>query len=384
MKQTYLTILLSVLLSVAASCGVLVGNRYLNANEDKTDASPETTVEPARPLVQIQPGSYPDFTYAAETAVDAVVYVKVTVKTGAYGYYGSDDPLFDFFFGPQRGYREFEAQGSGSGVLISPDGYIVTNNHVIENASKIEVTLNDNRAFSATLVGTDPATDIALLKIDASGLPSIPVGDSDALRLGEWVIAIGSPFDLRSTITAGIVSAKGRTMPNYDGKFRVESFIQTDAAVNPGNSGGALVNTSGELVGINTSIVSNTGSYAGYSFAVPAKIVTRIVSDLITDGKVHRPSLGVSMVQMNENIRQELKLSSETGVLIYETVSGSAAAEAGLQRGDLILTFDGTPVNDPSALRVLVNERRPGDAVTIEYERSGKVETVQVTLKEIN
>lgn len=383
MKQSHLTILLSVVLSVAASCGVLVGDRMLNDKQDKAENAAEAPADPIRPNVQIQPGSYPDFTYAAETAVDAVVYVKVTVKTGAYGYYGSDDPLFDFFFGPQRGYREYEAQGSGSGVLISPDGYIVTNNHVIENASKIEVTLNDNRTYTATLVGTDPATDIALVKIDADGLPSIPVGDSDALRLGEWVIAIGSPFDLRSTITAGIVSAKGRTMPNYDGKFRVESFIQTDAAVNPGNSGGALVNTSGELVGINTSIVSNTGSYAGYSFAVPAKIVSRIVSDLITDGRVHRPSLGVNMVQMNENIRQELKLSSETGVLIYETVSGSAAQEAGLQRGDLILKFDGTSVSDPSALRVLVNDRRPGDVVAIEFERSGKVETVEVTLKEL-
>lgn len=382
MKQSHLTILLSVVLSVAASCGVLVGDRMINGKTEAAETA-ETSADPVRPNVQIQPGSYPDFTYAAETAVDAVVYVKVTVKTGAYGYYGSDDPFFDFFFGPQRGYREFEAQGSGSGVLISPDGYIVTNNHVIENASKIEITLNDNRTFAATLVGTDPATDIALVKIDASGLPSIPVGDSDALRLGEWVIAIGSPFDLRSTITAGIVSAKGRTMPNYDGKFRVESFIQTDAAVNPGNSGGALVNTAGELVGINTSIVSNTGSYAGYSFAVPTKIVTRIVSDLITDGRVHRPSLGVNMVQMNENIRQELKLSSETGVLIYETVSGSAAQEAGLQRGDLILKFDGTSVSDPSALRVLVNDRRPGDVVTIEFERSGQVETVEVTLKEL-
>ena len=172
-------------------------------------------------------------------------------------------------------------------------------------------------------------------------------------------------------------------MPNYDGRFRVESFIQTDAAVNPGNSGGALVNTAGELVGINTSIVSNTGSYMGYSFAVPAKIVSRIVSDLITDGRVHRPSLGISMMQLNENIRQELKLSSESGVLIYETVSGSGAQEAGLQRGDLILKFDGTSVSDPSALRVLVNERRPGDVVAIEFERSGKVETVDVTLKEL-
>ena len=381
MKQSIATILLSVLVSAVVSCGVLVGDRYVN---QKAETAPEAAPAAAvRPNIQIQPGTYPDFVYAAETAVEAVVYVKVTVRTGAYGYYGSDDPLFDFFFGPRYGYQEYEAQGSGSGVIISPDGYIVTNNHVIEHASRIEVTLNDNRRYEATLVGTDPATDIALLKVDASGLPSVPVGDSDALRLGEWVIAIGSPFDLRSTITAGIVSAKGRTMPNYDGRFRVESFIQTDAAVNPGNSGGALVNTAGELVGINTSIVSNTGSYMGYSFAVPAKIVSRIVSDLITDGRVHRPSLGISMMQLNENIRQELKLSSESGVLIYETVSGSGAQEAGLQRGDLILKFDGTSVSDPSALRVLVNERRPGEVVAIEFERSGKVETVDVTLKEL-
>ena len=381
MKQSLATILLSVLVSAVVSCGVLVGDRYIN---QKAETAPEAAPAAAvRPNIQIQPGTYPDFVYAAETAVEAVVYVKVTVRTGAYGYYGSDDPLFDFFFGPQYGYKEYEAQGSGSGVIISPDGYIVTNNHVIEHASRIEVTLNDNRRYEATLVGTDPATDIALLKVDASGLPSVPVGDSDALRLGEWVIAIGSPFDLRSTITAGLVSAKGRTMPNYDGRFRVESFIQTDAAVNPGNSGGALVNTAGELVGINTSIVSNTGSYMGYSFAVPAKIVSRIVSDLITDGRVHRPSLGISMMQLNENIRQELKLSSESGVLIYETVSGSGAQEAGLQRGDLILKFDGTSVSDPSALRVLVNERRPGEVVAIEFERSGKVETVDVTLKEL-
>ena len=241
MKQSIATILLSVLVSAVVSCGVLVGDRYVN---QKAETAPEAAPAAAvRPNIQIQPGTYPDFVYAAETAVEAVVYVKVTVRTGAYGYYGSDDPLFDFFFGPRYGYKEYEAQGSGSGVIISPDGYIVTNNHVIEHASRIEVTLNDNRRYEATLVGTDPATDIALLKVDASGLPSVPVGDSDALRLGEWVIAIGSPFDLRSTITAGIVSAKGRTMPNYDGRFRVESFIQTDAAVNPGNSGGASFST---------------------------------------------------------------------------------------------------------------------------------------------
>ena len=200
--------------------------------------------------------NWPDFTYAAESAVDAVVYVKVTSTSSAQQ---APSSIFDFFFGyPQGAPQQRERVGSGSGVIIREDGYIVTNNHVIDGATKIEVTLNTNQTYPATLVGTDPATDVALLKIDASGLPIIPFGDSDKLRLGEWVIAIGSPYDLRSTITAGIVSAKGRSMPNYTGEFKIESFIQTDAAVNPGNSGGALVDRAGNLVGINTAIISQT------------------------------------------------------------------------------------------------------------------------------
>lgn len=378
MKRSISVIVLSVALSALTAYGVV---RAADANRTSPNTTTIVSDGSMYRTVNLNQTEYPDFTYAAESAVDAVVFVKVTIRNEQ-NY--DIDPFLRYFFGFGNGAPR-EQQGSGSGVIIRPDGYIVTNNHVVSGATKIEVTLNNNKTYEAKIIGTDPATDVALIKVEAEGLPTVPFGDSDKLRLGEWVLAIGSPlgYELRGTITAGIVSAKGRTMPNYDGRFRVESFIQTDAAVNPGNSGGALVNTAGELVGINTSIVSNTGSYMGYSFAVPAKIVSRIVSDLITDGRVHRPSLGISMMQLNENIRQELKLSSESGVLIYETVSGSGAQEAGLQRGDLILKFDGTSVSDPSALRVLVNERRPGEVVAIEFERSGKVETVDVTLKEL-
>ena len=380
MKKGFLIVVLSVLLSGLTAYIIVKNAVPAKGSVQQSTFTPDSQMVRT---VNLSLSDYPDFTYAAENAVEAVVYVKVTIKPQQRQQ--EIDPFFRFFFGDEGFSGGRERQGSGSGVIIRPDGYIVTNNHVVNGATTIQVTLNNNKTYDATVIGTDPATDVALIKIDATGLPAMQFADSDKLRLGEWVLAIGSPLgeELRSTITAGIVSAKGRTMPNYDGRFRVESFIQTDAAVNPGNSGGALVNTAGELVGINTSIVSNTGSYMGYSFAVPAKIVSRIVSDLITDGRVHRPSLGISMMQLNENIRQELKLSSESGVLIYETVSGSGAQEAGLQRGDLILKFDGTSVSDPSALRVLVNERRPGEVVAIEFERSGKVETVDVTLKEL-
>ncbi len=234
---------------------------------------------------------YPDFTYAAEECVKAVVFVKVVKKSSR-----QEAPLsiFDYFFGFGDALPR-EQVGTGSGVIVTDDGYIVTNNHVISGASEIEVTIEDNKVYKAQLVGTDPATDIALLKIDAENLPTISYGDSDNLRLGEWVLAIGSPYGLTSTITAGIVSAKGRSMPNYKQEFKIESFIQTDAAVNPGNSGGALVNIRGELVGINTAIYSETGSYSGYSFAVPVNIVKKIVADFKDYGSVQRAVLGISM-----------------------------------------------------------------------------------------
>ena len=273
-----------------------------------------------------------------------------------------------------------ERQGSGSGVIIRPDGYIVTNNHVVSGATKIEVTLNNNKTYEATVIGTDPATDVALIKIDATGLPVVQFADSDKLRLGEWVLAIGSPLgeELRSTITAGIVSAKGRSMPNYDGQFKIESFIQTDAAVNPGNSGGALVNKEGELVGINTAIVSTTGSYTGYSFAVPSNIVKKVVSDLIDFGSVKRAMLGISGATINEEYAKKLNLSSPEGVYVSEVVKGGAADKAGVKSEDVILSIDGTKTATMPELQAKVNSYHPGDKATVQLFRGGKTMDVQV------
>ena len=322
--------------------------------------------------------NYPDFTYAAESAVDAVVFVKVTIKTQQQYYM---DPFLKYFFGfGDQMPQEREQQGSGSGVIIRQDGYIVTNNHVVQGASKIEVTLNNNKTYEAKIIGTDPATDVALIKIEADGLPIVPIADSDKLRLGEWVLAIGSPLgeQLRGTITAGIVSAKGRSMPNTTGEFRIESFIQTDAAVNPGNSGGALVNKAGELVGINTAIVSQTGSYSGYSFAVPSNIVKKIVGDLIDFGSVKRARLGVTMSSVTEKIADELKLSSLDGVYINEVSKGGAADKAGVKAGDVLLSVDSTVIKSPSALQEKVNAFHPGDKALLRVVRDGKEKELEV------
>ncbi len=328
--------------------------------------------------VNLEQTDYPDFTYAAESAVDAVVYVKVTVRDVTRT---APSSIFDFFFGYEGTPHERERVGSGSGVIIRPDGYIVTNNHVIEGASKIEVTLNNNKTYEATLVGTDPATDVALIKIEAQGLPVIPFGDSDRLRLGEWVIAIGSPYDLRSTITAGIVSAKGRSMPNYDGEFKIESFIQTDAAVNPGNSGGALVDKSGNLVGINTAIISQTGSYTGYSFAIPSNIVKKIADDLIDFGSVKRAVLGVTMRPVDDKLAKELKLSAPTGVYIVEVLKGSAADDAGMKAGDVLVAIDSSKVTTASSVQEHVNRFHPGDETRMTVIRDGREKVLDVKFK---
>ena len=330
--------------------------------------------------VNLLQDNYPDFTYAAETAVDAVVYVKVSSTQAVPQGQGS---IFDFFFGfPQQGApQQRERTGSGSGVIIREDGYIVTNNHVIEGATKIEVTLNSNQTYPATLIGTDPATDVALLKIEANGLPYIPFGDSNKLRLGEWVIAIGSPYDLRSTITAGIVSAKGRSMPNYAGEFKIESFIQTDAAVNPGNSGGALVDKNGNLVGINTAIISQTGSYTGYSFAVPSNIVKKIAYDLMDFGSVKRAVLGVVMQPIDEKIAADLKLSSRNGVYINEVSKSGAADKAGIKAGDVIIAIDSTTITTPASLQEAVSKFSPGDNAVVTVIRDGKQQKFDVTFK---
>ena len=330
--------------------------------------------------VNLSHDNWPDFTYAAESAVDAVVYVKV-VSTQTMQQAPSS--ILDFFFGfPQQGApQQREKVGSGSGVIIRQDGYIVTNNHVIEGATKIEVTLNNNQTYQATLVGTDPATDIALLKIEAEGLPVIPFGDSDKLRLGEWVIAIGSPYDLRSTITAGIVSAKGRSMPNYTGEFKIESFIQTDAAVNPGNSGGALVDKAGNLVGINTAIISQTGSYTGYSFAVPVNIVKKIVFDLMDYGRVQRAVLGITMQEIDDKIAEELKLSSRKGVYIVEVSKSGAADAAGLKAGDVLIAIDSIAITNAASVQEIVSRFSPGDEVEIAVIREGKEKKFDVKFK---
>ena len=332
--------------------------------------------------VNLSHDNWPDFTYAAESAVDAVVYVKVvSAQTGRQQ---APNSIFDFFFGlPDGGSmpQQRERVGSGSGVIIRNDGYIVTNNHVIEGATKIEVTLNSNQTYPATLVGADPATDVALLKIDAQGLPVIPFGDSDKLRLGEWVIAIGSPYDLRSTITAGIVSAKGRSMPNYTGEFKIESFIQTDAAVNPGNSGGALVDKAGNLVGINTAIISQTGSYTGYSFAVPSNIVKKIVYDLIDFGSVKRAVLGITMQPVDEKIATDLKLSSRNGVYIVEVSENGAADKAGLKKGDVLIAIDSVKITNASSVQETVSRFSPGDKAVITVIRDGKEKEFEVTFK---
>ena len=330
--------------------------------------------------VNLTEDNWPDFTYAAESAVDAVVYVKVKAKEAAQEMPSS---IFDFFFGmPQQGApRQRERVGSGSGVIIREDGYIVTNNHVIDGATEIEVTLNNNEKYSAVLVGTDPATDVALLKVEAKGLPFIPFADSDKLRLGEWVIAIGSPYDLRSTITAGIVSAKGRSMPNYTGEFKIESFIQTDAAVNPGNSGGALVDKAGRLVGINTAIISQTGSYTGYSFAVPSNIVKKIVYDLIDFGSVKRAMLGITMQPIDDKIAEELKLSSRNGVYIVEVLKNSAADKAGLKKGDVLVAVDSVKITTPSSVQEVISRFSPGDKAELTVIRDGKEKTFEVVFK---
>ena len=379
MKKGILTVLLSVL------AGGLTAFAVVKAAEPQNHAGNLMTDESGQAVeyrtVNLADSDYPDFTYAAETAVEAVVYVEVTVQSQS----RSIDP-FEFFFGFGNGYgfgQPREQRGSGSGVIIRPDGYIVTNNHVVAGATSIQVTLNNNQQYEATVVGTDPATDVAIIKVDAQNLPALPMGDSDKLRLGEWVLAIGSPLgaQLRSTITAGIVSAKGRSMPDNSGEFKIESFIQTDAAVNPGNSGGALVNKKGELVGINTAIVSQTGSYTGYSFAVPVNIVKRVAQDLMDFGSVKRAVLGIRMVNVDKKFADEMKLSSVTGVYINEVLKGSAAEKAGLKENDVIVAIDGQKITDGSSVQAKVSGYHPGDKATITYIRDGKTQEAQVVFQ---
>ncbi|MCM1293910.1 MAG: Do family serine endopeptidase [Bacteroides sp.] len=348
-----------------------------------------------------------DFTRAAEATVNSVVsiksYVKPQLKQSMPGYGFNPfegDPFFDFFFGPSQPRRQqpkkeekeekqeepqMRQSGLGSGVIIKDDGLIITNNHVIDGADRLEVTLNDNRTFDATVIGTDPTTDLAVIKIEADDLHPITIGDSENLHVGEWVLAVGNPFGFTSTVTAGIVSAKARNISSttgYRSRQGVESYIQTDAAVNPGNSGGALVNLNGELVGINTAIYSQTGNYAGNSFAIPTSIVSKVVDDIQTYGTVQRALLGISFSELTPQIAKENGITAPpAGIYVGEVAEGSAAADAGILPKDVIVAINGNATTSTGQLQEEMAKHRPGDTVMVTLVRDGEMRNVDVTLK---
>ncbi len=316
-----------------------------------------------------------NFVYAAQNSVGAVVHVKTQSTREGY------NPMLEFFYGDD--YYSQPVVGFGSGVIISDDGYIVTNNHVVENSDEVFVTLNDKREFTAKVIGTDPSTDLAVLKIDAEELQFVPWGDSDHLMVGEWVLAVGNPFNLTSTVTAGIVSAKGKNIGIIQDQYRMESFIQTDAAVNRGNSGGALVNLKGQLVGINTAIISPSGGYAGISFAVPVTIVKKVYEDIKEFGVVQRAILGVSIQEITSDLADEKGLDKIEGVYISAVRSDGAAKKAGIIAGDVILSVQGVPVNSPGELQEQISRYRPNDKVNVVVKRNNKTKQFEVTLRNL-
>ena len=351
------------------------------------DAKPATTTISSSQPVQF--ANFPDhiiqnpnFVTASALATPAVVHIKTKVNPkNTQGNTEEDDirSFFgrpDLFFGPQG-----PQTGSGSGVIITNDGYIITNNHVINGADEIEVILNDKRSFSGTVVGTDPSTDIALVKITAQDLPVLQFGNSDNVQVGEWVLAVGNPFNLTSTVTAGIVSAKARSVGILGGGSSMEAFIQTDAAVNPGNSGGALVNVQGELIGINTAIASNNGSYQGYSFAVPVNIARKVVDDIKSYGTVQRAFLGVQIMEVNAELVSKEELKVNDGVYVADFLENSAGAAAGIKKGDVIIQIDNNRVKSTPELMEIIGRKRPGDKVEVMVNRKGKQELLTVTLR---
>ena len=364
------------LLSVAFSAGSFM----------KVNAASASPAMPAQPV---------DLTFAAEKALPAVVHIRYVQNSKVQTVEVESDPFSDFFgdfFGsPGRGNggkqkRQVQTpkrEATGSGVIISADGYIVTNNHVVEGADQLTVTLNDNREFSARIIGTDKSTDLALIKIDGKNLPTLPIGDSDKLKVGEWVLAVGNPFNLNSTVTAGIVSAKARTL----GGNPIESFIQTDAAINQGNSGGALVNTQGELVGINAMLYSQTGSYSGYGFAIPTTIMNKVVADIKQYGSVQRAVMGIKggdvrvYLDMEKEKGKEHDLGTNDGIYVDSVEDGGAGSAVGLKSGDVIVAADGRKLTKMAELQELLSGKKPGDKITITYLRNKKKTTATATLK---
>lgn len=391
--NNYKKILFTTALSFgSAVAGVYVFNKYFN---DKTEVI--YSENPAKVTFASLPNTRSaqpiDFRYAASIATPSVVHVKSVVKVAPVSMQSRRDPFRDFFgddfyqyFHGPNPYQGGARVGTGSGVIVSEDGYIVTNNHVVENANEISITLNNNKTYKAKVVGRDTDVDIALLKVEANGLPSVQFANSDSVLVGEWVLAVGNPFNLASTVTAGIVSAKGRNLNLLEGSSRqsntkIESFIQTDAAVNPGNSGGALVNVNGELVGINTAIASPTGTYAGYSFAVPSNIVNKVILDLKNYGATQRGFLGVSIRSMDDELAKKHGFDKPFGVYMNDVNPGSAAESAGLKKEDVITKINGHEVNSSAELQEQVAQYRPGDKINVEYIRNNKTASVVVELK---
>lgn len=325
------------------------------------------------------------FGMAAERSLTEVVHIRASTSGRR-----NSDPIAEFFGDPQGNpfnedprQRGLAQQASGSGVIIRMDGYIITNNHVVEGANQLEVSLNNKRVYPAKVIGTDPSTDLALIKIDEQNLPAATFANSDQVKVGDWVLAVGNPFDLASTVTAGIISAKARSIHILEDNSAIESFLQTDAAINPGNSGGALVNLSGELIGINTAIATPTGTYAGYAFAVPSNIVVKVVDDLIKFGKVHRAYLGVSIQELDWNLAQDLGLDVSQGVLVNQVSSQGAAQSAGIQSKDVIVAINDRPVRSSADLLETVARQRPGDQITLTIHRDGQQRKIPVKLTDI-
>ena len=370
--KKYLLVMFAGLLGGAISFIILA--KALERNNETPRQNTENQL-PYTYTASSVPTAMPDFILAAERSVNAVVHVKTMYKNQVY-----NDPVYNFFFGDMYQRQTPTVQSAGSGVIITNDGYIVTNNHVIQKAEYIEVVMNDKRTFTAKVIGVDPTTDLALLKIDETNLPVITYGDSDELKVGEWVMAVGNPFNLTSTVTAGIVSAKARNI-NILSQYSIESFIQTDAAVNPGNSGGALINNQGQLVGINTAIASQTGSYVGYSFAIPVNIVKKIVTDMIEFGEVKRAYLGVSIQPLDQRLAAEKGIDLTNGVYVEEVYTDGAAEAGGLKKGDVIIAMNDFSVGDIPQLHEQLSKYRPGDVIKVKVNRNGKEQVANLTLK---
>ena len=345
-----------------------------------------TQIELAQATPQVQRTAFlptentPDFVDAAEASVNAVVHIKTTIIQKSASYNDFFGAFLEHLYGIPGQTQSNAMVAYGSGVVLSPDGYIVTNNHVVEGADAVEVTFNNKKVLNATIVGTDPTSDLALIKVEGSDLDYLVFGDSDKVKVGEWVLAVGNPFNLTSTVTAGIVSAKARDISILGEGSNVESFIQTDAAVNRGNSGGALVNTRGELIGINAAIASHTGSYEGYSFAIPSNIVRKVVDDLLMYGETQRAYIGVQIAEMDAKLANQVGMKDIKGVYIASVTKDGAAEKAGIQSGDVLTNINGTPVNSLTQLMEAIRQYRPGDEIKVDVIRNGKEKNYDVRL----